>query len=120
MLSGGGESGQGNFGSSVALSGDGNTALIGGFADNNFVGAAWAFTRSASTWTQEGPKLTASDESGAGGFGGSVALSGDGRTALIGGQRRRHSGRGVDLHGGRDVHSARTEARSHRCERARR
>ena len=85
VLSGGGESGQGNFGSSVALSDDGNTALIGGFSDNNFVGAAWVFTRSASTWTQEGPKLTASDESGAGDFGGAVALSGDGRTALIGG-----------------------------------
>jgi uncharacterized protein YjbI with pentapeptide repeats len=79
------ETGESNFGGSVALSADGNTALIGGLDDNNFVGAAWGFTRSGSTWTQEGPKLTARDESGEGGFGGSVALSADGRTALIGG-----------------------------------
>ena len=49
------------------------------------VGAAWVFTRSVSTWTQQGPKLTATDESGQGRFGSSVALSGDGTTALIGG-----------------------------------
>ena len=83
-LTGSAENGQSTFGGSLALSEDGNTALIGGLADNNFVGAAWAFTRSGSTWTQLGSKLTASDESGDGGFGGSVALSGDGRTALIG------------------------------------
>ena len=73
------------FGYSVALSGDGNTALIGGPDDKTNVGAAWVFTRSGSTWTQQGPKLTATDESGQGSFGGSVALSGDGNTALIGG-----------------------------------
>ena len=70
---------------SVALSGDGNTALIGGSGDNNDVGAAWVFSRSGSTWTQRGAKLTASDESGQGFFGWSVALSGDGGTGLIGG-----------------------------------
>ncbi|MBV9422122.1 MAG: hypothetical protein JOZ98_04380 [Solirubrobacterales bacterium] len=79
------ESGAGQFGASVAVSGDGNTALVGGPADNGNVGAAWVFTRSGSTWSQQGAKLTASDEGGAGRFGGSVALSGDGSTALIGG-----------------------------------
>ena len=75
------------FGRSVALSKDGNTALIGGPADNTDAGAAWVFVRSAGTWTQQGPKLTASDESTQGltFFGTSVALSGDGNTALIGG-----------------------------------
>lgn len=73
------------FGVSVALSADGNTALIGGQSDGNSAGAAWAFTRSGSTWTQQGPKLTASDEAGQGNFGTSVSLSGDGNTALIGG-----------------------------------
>ena len=72
-------------GSSVALTSDGNTALIGGPGDNNGVGAAWAFARSGVTWGQQGSKLTASDESGQGGFGSSVALAGDGETALIGG-----------------------------------
>ena len=65
-LTGSGETGAGGFGSSVALSADGNTALIGGPYDNGGVGAAWVFTRSGSTWTQQGPKLTASDETGAG------------------------------------------------------
>jgi hypothetical protein len=84
-LTGNGESGQGQFGVSVALSADGNTALVGGETDNGYVGAAWVFTRSGSTWTQQGSKLTASGESGQGIFGVSVALSSDGDTALIGG-----------------------------------
>jgi hypothetical protein len=84
-LTGSGESGAGDFGYSVALSGDGNTALIGGYKDNSFVGAAWGFTRSGGAWTQQGSKLTGSGESGAGWFGVSVALSSDGNTALIGG-----------------------------------
>ena len=53
-LTGSGESGAGKFGYSVALSADGNTALIGGPDDNGNVGAAWVFTRSGSTWTQQG------------------------------------------------------------------
>jgi hypothetical protein len=84
-LTGAGETGNGRFGSSVALSADGSTALIGGSADNGFVGAAWVFTRSGSTWTQQGAKLTGAGETGGGLFGLSVALSGAGDTALIGG-----------------------------------
>jgi hypothetical protein len=72
------------FGASVALSSDGNTALIGGPDDNGFVGAAWTFTRSAGAWTQRGSKLTGIGEDGFGNFGASVALSSDGATALIG------------------------------------
>jgi hypothetical protein len=84
-LTGGGEAGEGDFGFSVSLSNDGNTALIGGPTDNGNVGAAWVFTRSGSTWTQQGEKLTGSGASGTGQVGSSVALSGDGNTALIGG-----------------------------------
>ena len=79
------EAGGGDFGDSVALSADGDTALIGGSSDNSGVGAAWVFTRSDSTWTQQGSKLTANDETGIGRFGLSLALSADGSTALIGG-----------------------------------
>ena len=81
------EIGAGEFGASVALSSaTGNTALIGADADNSAVGAAWAFTRSGSTWTQQGGKLTAtSGEIGEGEFGQSVALSSEGNTALVGG-----------------------------------
>jgi hypothetical protein len=42
-LTGGGETGAGWFGRSVALSADGQTALIGGPYDNSSIGAAWAF-----------------------------------------------------------------------------
>jgi hypothetical protein len=84
-LTAGEEAGKAKFGYSVALSANGNAALIGGLADNGEVGAAWAFTRSGTTWGQLGAKLTASDESGRGLFGYGVALSGDGNTALIGG-----------------------------------
>lgn len=74
-----------HMGRSVALSGDGKTALIGGPGDSGFVGAAWVFTRGAGGWSQQGGKLTGAGEIGAGHFGKSVALSGDGTEALIGG-----------------------------------
>lgn len=74
-----------NQGSSVALSGDGNTALVGGPNDNSGVGAVWVYVRNGTVWTQQGSKLVASDASGNANFGQSVALSADGNTALIGG-----------------------------------
>jgi IPT/TIG domain/FG-GAP repeat len=69
----------------VALSADGNTALIGGYGDNSNVGAAWVFTRSNGTWTQQGSKLVGTGAAGSAGQGYSVALSADGNTALLGG-----------------------------------
>ena len=84
-LTGTGETGKGEFGTSVALSGDGDTALIGGATDNGGVGAAWAFTRSGAVWTQQGEKLTGTGETGEGEFGYSVTLSEHGDTALVGG-----------------------------------
>jgi IPT/TIG domain/FG-GAP repeat len=84
-LKGGEPEAVGNFGRSVALSSDGNSALIGSPGDNHYVGAAWTFTRSSSTWTQLGAKLTGGGEQDNGHFGFSVALSGDASTALIGG-----------------------------------
>ena len=84
-LTGSGESGKGLLGESVALSADGNTAVIGGPSDNSGAGAAWVFTRSGSTWSQQGSKLVGSEESGKGHFGNDVALSDDGNTAMIGG-----------------------------------
>jgi hypothetical protein len=72
-------------GTSVALSGDGSTALVGGPGDNNSVGSVWVFARSNAVWTQDGPKLTATDTVGAPMFGNSVALSAAGTTAFTGG-----------------------------------
>lgn len=84
-LTGTEEGGEGRFGKSVALSADGRTALIGGSSDHSGQGAAWVFTREGATWAQQGPKLTGGEEQGEPHFGGAVALSGDGQTALIGG-----------------------------------
>jgi phospholipase C len=75
----------------MALSADGNTAVIGGNGDNNSQGAVWVFTRSEDSngvgvWNQQGPKLTAGDLAvGSASFGISVALSWDGDTLLVGG-----------------------------------
>ena len=73
-------------GCAIALSADGNTAIVGGFSDNTHIGAAWIFTRANGVWTQQGSKLV-----GTGAFnpqprqGTSVALSADGNTAIVGG-----------------------------------
>jgi len=83
-LVGSGATGTARQGTSVALSADGNTLLVGGPFDNNSAGAAWVFTRSAGVWTQQA-KLTANDAAGPSRLGTSVALSADGNTALVGG-----------------------------------
>jgi hypothetical protein len=71
------------FGLTVAL--DGDTALIGAhWEDDNVVydtGAAYVFTRTGATWSQQ-QKLLASDGAAYDEFGLSVSLDGD--TALIG------------------------------------
>jgi hypothetical protein len=85
LLTGKEEIGAAEFGKSVALSSEGNTALIGGQADNKKDGAAWVFTRSAGKWAQQGAKLTGKEEIGAAEFGFSVAISGEGGFLLIGG-----------------------------------
>jgi hypothetical protein len=71
-------------GGSVALSGNGNTAVIGGSFDNSKLGAAWVFTRQpGGNWTQQGPKLVGGNAVGAAGQGYSVALSADGDTTIV-------------------------------------
>ena len=77
--------GKPRLGMSVALSADGNTALVGGWSDNNKTGAAWVFTRRGGIWTQQGKKLVAADAVGSARQGMSVALSADGNTAIVGG-----------------------------------
>src|SRR5689334_22702944 len=62
-------------GVSVSLSGDGNTAIVGGDGDNGSAGAAWVYTRSSSVWSQRGPKLVGTGAAGAADQGSSVALS---------------------------------------------
>src|SRR5438552_17529355 len=77
------EIGQSFLGSAVALSHDGDTVLVGGPQDNSGIGAAWVFARRGSTWREQA-KLTGLGEIGSGTFGTSVALSANGKAALIG------------------------------------
>src|ERR1051326_6313130 len=86
-LVGTGGVGNARQGASVALSADGNTAIVGGNSDNSSAGAAWVFTRSGlpPVWTQQGSKLGGTGAGGAAAQGQSVALSADGSTSIIGG-----------------------------------
>jgi len=75
------------FGRAVALSSDGNTALIGAdfkvINGNTRQGAAYIFTRAGAAWSQQ-TRLTDANGGEYSWFGIAVALSADGRTALVG------------------------------------
>ncbi|WP_246391658.1 FG-GAP repeat protein [Halosimplex pelagicum] len=79
------------FGWSVALSGDGTTALVGAFGDEDpygdLSGSAYVFDGSGEAWTQQA-KLIAEDGDAKDHFGISVALSGDGSRALLGAENK--------------------------------
>lgn len=79
------------FGYSVAVSSEGDTALVGAprfdaSEEEKHTGAAWAFAREGSAWTQMGAKLTGPGEPTES-FGAGVALSADGQMALVGAPR---------------------------------
>jgi hypothetical protein len=86
-LVGTGAVGSADQGYSVALSADGNTAIVGGPGDGvGAAGAAWVYTRSGGVWTQQGSKLVGTGAVGPEVLQGtSVALSADGNTAIVGG-----------------------------------
>ncbi len=79
------------FGNAIAISADSTTAVIGDQNDNNSTGgAAWVFTRSGTTWSQQGPKLVPSDVSGGTPSSASACrISADGNTVLIGANQER-------------------------------
>lgn len=73
------------FGYAVDLSSDGNTAIVGAFGKNvnaSGDGAAYVFTRSGATWSQQA-RLTHDDPATNDAFGGGVSISSNGNTALI-------------------------------------
>lgn len=78
------------FGTSVALSTDGRTALIGAprteSAGGEFAGSAYVFENQGDTWTQQAI-LHAEDRADHAFFGNDVAISDDGMTALVGAKR---------------------------------
>ncbi|MCB1282411.1 MAG: hypothetical protein KDB18_12895, partial [Salinibacterium sp.] len=87
------------FGYSLDLSSDGNTALIGAYADNHAggfdAGAAYVFVRDSNgDWSLPAAaiKLVAAEAALNNWFGWAVALSGDGETAVVGAHRNIHAG----------------------------
>jgi hypothetical protein len=73
------------FGYSVAISSDGNTVIVGArYEGTYYAGAAYIFTWSetSSSWSEE--KIQASDKQAGDYFGTSIAISGDGNTAIVG------------------------------------
>jgi len=95
LLSGAGESGEGRFGESVAMSGDGSTVIVGAPDQNNKLGAVWTFTFGGGRWSE----LPSAKLFGPGDpkeeFGRSVALSENGAFALVGAPKANARERGV-------------------------
>jgi hypothetical protein len=86
-LVGSGNTGGSQQGRSVAISNDSNTIAVGGIWDDSLRGAVWIFTKSGTTWAQQGSKLvsTGAGDPGANGTQGtSVALSTNGNTLIVG------------------------------------
>jgi hypothetical protein len=79
-LIGTGAVGAAQQGTSVALSGDGSTKIVGGYGDNSEIGAAWVFGFQSA-------KLVGNNNVGVADQGYSVALSADGNTAIVGGYK---------------------------------
>lgn len=74
------------FGFSVAISADGNTAVVGargdGIGAHAYQGSAYVYTWNGADWNES--KLIASDGASSGFFGGSVSISSDGTIIAIG------------------------------------
>jgi hypothetical protein len=68
------------FGRSVHLTTDGNTAIV---ATDEANGKVYIFTRSGTTWSQQ-QKLTASDATNWDSFGKNISISGDGSVIIVG------------------------------------
>ena len=84
-LVGSGGSGNGSQGQAVAISGDGQSAIAGAPNDASGAGGVYFYGLSTNQWTQVGTKMVGSGATGAAAQGASVAISGDGKTAAVGG-----------------------------------
>lgn len=98
-----------SFGYALALSGDGSTLAVGAALESSaatgidgkqddgsaaHAGAAYVFTRQATTWTQQA--YVKASNTGVGDlFGSSVALSGDGSLLAVGARRESSAARGI-------------------------
>lgn len=87
ILTGTGAKGHAGQGNALALSADGNMAVIGGDGAN---GAAWIFKRNNNIWAQQGNKLSPKpiesfplDTNNYSSFGQAVGITADGSTVLV-------------------------------------
>ncbi|MDH5426340.1 MAG: FG-GAP repeat protein [Gammaproteobacteria bacterium] len=111
----GDNTGQGDlFGTSVALSADGNTLVVGAVGESSIAtgvggdennndafraGAVYVFSRSGSAWSQQA-YIKASNTQGNDYFGKSVALSNDGNTLAVGADWEDADDSGSYIHSG--------------------
>lgn len=84
-LTGVGAVGAAAFGTSVALSADGNTLMVGGPGDTVGAGAVWFFTRTGSTWDAGVKSVAPSPIGTTSAVGTSVTITADGTSAVVGG-----------------------------------
>jgi len=105
------------FGSSLALSGDGNTMAVGAFTEDSAAtgingdqandsaqsaGAVYVFSRTGNSWTQQAYVKGSNTEAGDL-FGYDVSLSEDGKTLVAAGYDEDGPGRGVNVDQGNGV-----------------
>jgi len=105
------------FGTSVALSADGNTLAVGAYGEDSaatgingdetdedaaFAGAAYVFVRSNGAWSQQA-YLKAANSGAGDAFGGSVAISDDGDTLAVGADGEKSNATGIDGDGTNDA-----------------
>lgn len=81
----GGKSSKGKevFGERAALSAEGSIALVTGAYNSGKKGSAWAFQRTGTEWTEKGSAFAPAKLKPYSFFGYTMALAGDGETALI-------------------------------------
>jgi hypothetical protein len=84
------------FGYATALSNDGNTLAVGAPSNASGIGAAYVFSRTATTWMQQGSPIKTSSTAVDASFGGSVSLTGDGNTLVVAASREDNSANGVN------------------------
>ena len=86
------------FGTSVAVSGDGNTIAIGAYGDSAVAsgsGAVYVFSCKAGAWSQQA-YIKASNAGGGDQFGANVSLSADGNTLAVGAPNEDSAATGID------------------------
>ncbi|MDP3695281.1 MAG: hypothetical protein Q8R42_04125, partial [Desulfocapsaceae bacterium] len=75
------------FGCAVDISDDGNTVIIGSCSNpyiNQMISSVYIYVRQNGNWSLQKKQLRGNDTQADDGFGGTVALSGDGNTTLVG------------------------------------